>query len=231
MSTVDWVLIVIGTFTVLLTAATLVVASLTLRATNRDVAASEKSLDLARKADARYPQLEIIGVSLAQADEQEEVVKTREAGKVLEKLVEEYNKLYKNKEYGPFRARQAALSQLRKMGFTLKQTEYEGPFPDLILSFRLHNKSSETVRNLVADINFDPEFLKPIDFPTLSQGGGWKNSMKITIESLPPSNSAEAMNFKIALLRKKPGETTVPATFSTAEEGFYKKENIPLEVP
>lgn len=218
---IDIVLVVIGVVTMILAGATFFVAVLTLRASNRDVRASEKTLELAREEAKRYPKLEITDAFLKDANESEVVIQTREAKKAWPKALEEFKK-------PPSEKRQSTLEEDLN-SYTVGQARYKGPFPDFILEFRLHNKSSEVVGKLSGDVRFESEFLEPVDFPLLEQGAIDSETMRLSVDTLPPAHSGEARVFKIALLKRKSGQTTATATFSN-QVGYYLKEHIPLDV-
>lgn len=221
MSEVDGVLVGIGVITVLLTGATLFVAGLTLRATNRDVRASEKTLELAREEARRYPRLEITDALLGDAKESGIVIRTQEAREAWLQALEELKK--------PSSEESQSILEENLDLYTIGQAEYKGPLPDLILEFRLRNKSSEVVGKLSGDVRFEPEFLEPIDFPLLEEDVIDSKTMRLSVDNLPPAHFGEAKVFKIALLKRKPGQTTATATFSN-QGGYYVREHIPLDI-
>lgn len=221
MNDVDIVLVALGAVTVLLTGATLLVAALTLKATNRDVRASEKTLGLAREEARRYPRLEITDALLADANESEIVIRTREAREAWLKVQEEFKKL-------PSEEKRSILEESLGL-YTMGQARYKGPFPDLILEFSLHNRGSEIVGQLSGNVRFDPEFLEPVGFPLLEKEAIDSRTMQLSVDNLPPAYSGEAKVFKIALLKRKSGQTTATATFFN-QDGYYLREHIPLDV-
>lgn len=221
MSEIDIVLVAIGAITVLLTGATLFAAVLTLRATNRDVQASERTLELAREEARRYPRLEITDASLTDAKESGIVIRTREARKAWLKAIEGLKK-------PPSEESQSILEDNRDL-YTMGQASYKGPFPDLVLEFSLRNKGSEIAGQLSGNVRFDPEFLEPVGFPLMEKDAADSRTMQLSVDNLPPAYSGEAIVFKIALLKRKSGQTTATATFSN-EEGYYLRENIPLDI-
>ena len=79
------------------------------------------------------------------------------------------------------------------------------------------------------EVRFDPDVLEPLKFPGLSRekAGG---SIKLSVDTVPPSPSEERRIYRIALLRKRSGKTTGVAVFSTPE-GDYLEKPLELDLP
>ncbi len=173
---------------------------------------------LAREEALRHPQLEVTGVALLDAKEVEQVAQVREAQKAWRELL--------NRMKADLPVTQEDFGDRQ---YTTEQAHYEGPRPDLILTFELYNKGRTTANTVSGEVRFDPDVLEPLQFPGLSgeKPGGWT---RLALGSVPPSAPKGERVFKIPLLRKGSGKTTVVVVFSTPDGDYFEKP-LELDVP
>jgi hypothetical protein len=189
---------------------------------------SAVQLEVAREEALRYPKLEVTDVSLVDAQEVEDVIRTREAqglwDKAREKAKEEVETSPSNDPTDLFK-RMANHTR----GYTLGQMGYEGAYPDLVLTFELKNKGRRSAKEVSGEVTFDRNILEPIEFPRMARA---VHRGKVTLEvgTMPPLPSEETVGFRIALLQKRSGKTAAVAVFSTPE-GDYLEEPMELDVP
>jgi hypothetical protein len=181
---------------------------------------------------------------LVDGEKVEDVVRTREAKEKWREALETADEeTAKSAAPGSsFKLRGDYLAKVAEsMGdsYTFAQVRYDGPYPDLILTFELRNLGRRPAKDVDGRMTFDTDFLEPIEFPgmegTIFQGRDFDlefgyttlKRMSLEVGTVPPYPSEKNFIFRIALLKKSPGKTAAVAVFSTPE-GDYLEERIPL---
>jgi hypothetical protein len=205
----------------------------------RAVQVSEEELALAREEALRHPKLEVTNVSLVDAQEVEDVVRTCEAPEKWRLALERAEQEAK--------ASQTSYSQsyvwskaAEAMGdsYTMAQVDYEGPKPDRLLNFELRNRGRRAAKDVTGEVTFDYDTLEPLNFPGLDgevfegveYGPIAKKEARLKVGRVPPFPSEESFEFRIALLQKRSGKSPVVITFSTPE-GDHLEELIEFDLP
>jgi hypothetical protein len=203
---------------------------------------SEEELELSREESRRHPKLELSNVSLVDAQEVDDVIRTREAK---EKWREPLNRAMAEDMEAPpdtrggFKVFGEASERIIKRatksagGYTAAQILYDGPYPDLVLTFELRNMGRRVAKEVSGEVGVDRSFLDPIEFPLFDgevfegQESAFppKKGGKLEVGEVPPFPSEVNFMFRIALLKKSSGETTIVITFSTPE-GDYLEERL-----
>jgi hypothetical protein len=186
---------------------------------------SDAELELARQEALRHPKLELSNVSLVDSEEFDDVIRTREAK---EKWREHLNRAMAEDMKEPpdisggfkvFRERAERIEQAAKSeGYRVAQILYEGPYPDLVLSFELRNMGRRVAKDVSGEVSVDRSFLEPINFPLF-------NGEVLEVGEVPPFPTEDNFTVRIALLKKTSVETPMVVTFSTPE-GDYLEERL-----
>jgi hypothetical protein len=185
---------------------------------------SEAELKLARQEALRHPKLELSAPTLEDAQEVDDVIRTREAK---EKWREPLNRARAEDMKEPpdlsggfkvFRERAERIEEAAKSegGYRVAQILYDGPYPDLVLSFELRNMGRRVAKDVSGEVSVDGSFLEPINFPLF-------DGEVLEVGEVPPFPSEDNFKFRIALLKKSSGKTTIVVTFSTPEGDYLKK--------
>lgn len=207
---------------------------------------AQEQLGLAREEALRHPRLEVVGVSLIDAEKDEDVIRTRGAKGKWEKALEIAREEVKDKPatstFGfSFEAESLAAKSMGNY-YSMYQIEYDGPYPNFVVKFELRNQGRKPAQDVSGRVTFDSVFLEPIEFPKmdgdepegidiasiLDPTSG--KSMKLDVGTVPPYPSEKKFTFKIALLKKRTGKTNLVAVFSTPD-GDYLEESTSLEIP
>lgn len=204
---------------------------------------AEEQLALARQEALRHPDLKVVDISLVNAEKVEDVVRTREAQEKWPAALEKAKKEEENRQQTLGFYLGAWVRALKEMGdYSIQQAEYEGPCPDLVMSFELRNLGHRPAKDVEGGVKFDSNVLEPITFPKmngkvsrgleldLALGLTSEKDASLKVGTVPPYPSGKTFVFRIALPKKSSGNTTAVAVFSTPD-GDYLEERIPLEVP
>jgi hypothetical protein len=202
---------------------------------------SEEELDLSREESRRHPKLELSNVSLVDAQEVDVVIRTREAK---EKWREPLNRaMAEDMEAAPdtrggFKVFGEAAERIEKAaqsawGYEAEQILYDGPYPDLVLTFELRNMGRRVAEDVLGEVAVERSFLEPINFPLFDgdvfEGREFaplpRKAAKLEVGEIPPFPSDDNFTFRIALRKKSSGKTTIVVTFSTPE-GDYLEERL-----
>ena len=123
-------------------------------------------------------------------------------------------------------------------GYKAAQVLYDGPYPDLVLTFELRNTGRRAAKDVSGEVAFDRAFLEPINFPLLDGEvlEGFeiaplaRKEATLKVGKVPPFPSEDTFMFRIALLKKSSEKTTIGVTFSTPE-GDHLEEHMEFELP
>jgi hypothetical protein len=199
---------------------------------------SEAELELARQDALRYPKLELSNVSLIDAQEVDGVIRTREAK---EKWREPLNRAM-NEDMADTRGGFTPFGEVAERiekaaqsagGYEAEQILYDGPYPDLVLTFELRNMGRRVAKDVLGEVAVERSFLEPINFPLFDgdvfEGREFaplpRKAAKLEVGEIPPFPSDDNFTFRIALRKKSSGKTTIVVTFSTPE-GDYLEERL-----
>lgn len=199
------------------------------RTSDRTLEVSEEELKIAREEALRYPKLQASDGILKDADEYEDIVRTREAmpkwreveGKL--RFREEPNleggfdvgKIYENLE-----------QVMEEVGdYKMWQLQHKGPLPDLVLLFELRNVGRRTAREVSGTLSFEPGTLKPLTFPGMSGHSVSEDGTRIELQvgTVPPAYTDHVRRFRVALLKESDGRTSAKATFVTPEGDMWEE--------
>jgi hypothetical protein len=122
-------------------------------------------------------------------------------------------------------------------GYALAQILYDGPYPDLVLTFELRNMGRRVAKDVSGEVAVERSFLEPINFPLFNgkvfEGREFapppRKEAELKVGNVPPFPSEDNFMFRIALLRKSSGKTTIVITFSTPE-GDHLEEPVEFDV-
>lgn len=189
---------------------------------NRATRVSVKQLELAREEALRHPNLEVCGVTVANAEGFEELAETRAAQKAWQEARE-------SEEQEDF---VGALLDDENSSFTLEQALYEGPYPGLVLTFELRNRGNRAASEVSGKVAVDPNLLEPLKFPGFngSNLNEQEGTIRLSVGAVPPARSGEVVIYRIALLKVGSGRTIARTVFSTPE-GDHWEEELELEIP
>jgi hypothetical protein len=199
---------------------------------------SEEELDLSREESRRHPKLELSNVSLVDAQEVDVVIRTREAK---EKWREPLNRAM-NEDMADTRGGFTPFGEVAERiekaaqsagGYEAEQILYDGPYPDLVLTFELRNMGRRVAKDVLGEVAVERSFLEPINFPLFDgdvfEGREFaplpRKAAKLEVGEIPPFPSDDNFTFRIALRKKSSGKTTIVVTFSTPE-GDYLEERL-----
>jgi hypothetical protein len=98
-------------------------------------------------------------------------------------------------------------------GYTVEQILYDGPYPDLVLTFELRNMGRRVAKDVSGEVAVERIFLEPINFPLFNgevfEGREFapppRKEAELKVGNVPPFPSEDNFMFRIALLRKRPG--------------------------
>lgn len=191
----------------------------------RATSVSEQQLAFAREEALRHPKLEVGSVSLRNAEEFDEILASTRVAQEAWREVAEKHESDKMEFY-------EKLEAVENAPYTVDQAFYEGPYPDLVLTFELRNLGNRTAREVSGAAVFDSTVLDPLDFPGFEGGrqAGLAGTIKLSVADVSPARSEEVLVYRIALLRRGSGTTTAKTIFSTPE-GNHWEEALELKVP
>ena len=113
----------------------------------------------------------------------------------------------------------------------MEQILYDGPYPDLVLTFELRNMGRRVAKDVSGKVAVERRFLEPIKFPLFDgevfEGREFAPLPRIEAElkvgEVPPFPSEDNFMFRIALRKQSSGKTTIVVTFSTPEGDHLEK--------
>jgi hypothetical protein len=204
---------------------------------------SEAELELARQEALRHPKLELSDATLIDAQEVDDVIRTREAK---EKWREPLKRAMAEDMESPdtrggFRVFGEAAEKIEKAakslgGYTVEQILYDGPYPDLVLTFELRNMGRRVAKDVWGEVAVEGSFLEPIEIPLLDgvvfegqeSAPPLTKAVMLEVGEVPPFPTEDNFMFRIALLKKISVEsprvkTPIVVTFSTPEGDYLKK--------
>lgn len=142
---------------------------------------AKEQLDLARQEALRNPILEVGDVSLTVAEGTKAVAKVRAAKGKRRELEED---LEANPPDSPLEGMKRQTEYMR--GNDIRHAAYDGPYPDLMLTFELRNLGKKSAHEISVTVWFDSDFLKPIEFPRLDGKVRTRNRASFDLGKLPP---------------------------------------------
>lgn len=230
---------------VLATLLSLVIGGGALYYAKRATRVSEQEYALAREEALRHPKLELQNISLVDGQDFDDVIRTREAKEKWREAWEQAAKEdFESASYeqgfiagGPALDRVTDAMKAKGEVYTAAQVYYDGPNPDLVLTLELRNMGRRVAKDVTGEVAIERTFLEPIDFPLFDGeavdepqfASPPRKEVKLRVGEVPPFPSEDRFIFKIALLKKSSGKTTIVVTFTTPE-GDYLKEHRAFEL-
>lgn len=213
---------------------------------------SRSHLRLSERESLRNPQLYVEGISWTDARGYErvrEIVRIRSLVAEWESMTNEERESYAEAAEPDDDSGFSAMRMFQAMNSYVGATNrimatYEGPVPDLVLSFRLSNRGQRAAREVGGRVYFKQPILEPINcpgfdarvhgdshdtWPRLHKGSPYREGAILKPVNVPPVSAEEEISFNVALVRRGSGKCEAKIVFFNPE-GDYIEEDVSLEV-